>query len=75
MNTTIPAVGYLRCSTDQQEESPEQQKIEILAFAKTAGYNVLRWFEDFGKSGTTFDRGPSSSVYALPLRTSRNSKQ
>ncbi len=58
MSTMIPAVGYLRCSTDQQEESPEQQKIEILAYARTAGYDVIRWFEDFGKSGTTFDQRP-----------------
>ena len=52
----IPAVGYVRCSTEMQEDSPGQQKKEILNFANAKGYTVLEWFEDFGKSGTTFDQ-------------------
>lgn len=54
-----PAVGYVRCSTDMQEESPEQQKKEILAFAARSEYEVVEWFEDFGKSGTTFEERPA----------------
>ncbi|MGB2867267.1 MAG: recombinase family protein [Bacteroidota bacterium] len=52
------AVGYVRCSTDLQEDSPEQQKKEILAFAETQGFSIIEWFVDFGKSGTTFDQRP-----------------
>ena len=52
------AVGYLRCSTDMQEDSPEQQRREILTFASTQGFRVSEWFIDHGKSGTTFEQRP-----------------
>lgn len=52
------AVGYVRCSTEMQADSPEQQKKEILEFAHKNGYHVTEWFVDFGKSGTTFDQRP-----------------
>ena len=41
------AVGYVRCSTEMQEDSPEQQKIEIEKFALKSGYEIIEWFEDF----------------------------
>ena len=50
------AVGYLRCSTEKQEDSPEQQKKDILSFAAQKGYQVIDWYIDFGISGTTFDK-------------------
>ena len=31
------AAGYVRCSTEMQEDSPEQQKREILAFIQKSG--------------------------------------
>lgn len=52
------AVGYVRCSTEEQADSPEQQRIDILAFAEPHGYIIVGWFVDFGKSGTTFDQRP-----------------
>jgi len=52
------AVGYIRCSTEMQEDSPEQQKAEILAYAQKQGYRINEWFVDFGKSGTTFEQRP-----------------
>jgi len=52
------AVGYVRCSTEMQEDSPDQQKNEILKFCETQGYEILEWFVDFGFSGTTFDQRP-----------------
>jgi site-specific DNA recombinase len=52
------AVGYIRCSTDQQEDSPEQQKRAILEYADRHGHTVSGWYIDFGKSGTTFDQRP-----------------
>ena len=54
----IPAIGYIRCSTEMQEDSPDQQKTEILNFSAKNGYDVKAWFVDFGKSGTTFDQRP-----------------
>ena len=56
MSLQIPAVGYVRCSTEQQEDSPEQQKKAILEFATKNGFDILEWFTDFGKSGTNFDQ-------------------
>lgn len=52
------AAGYIRCSTEMQEESPEQQRQEILRFAERKGYDVVEWYVDFGISGTTFDNRP-----------------
>lgn len=52
------AAGYIRCSTDLQEESPEQQKKEILSFAERSGFSITEWYVDFGKSGTTFEQRP-----------------
>ncbi len=58
MNEPISAVGYVRCSTDQQEDSPEQQKKAIEAFAQKYNYSIEHWYIDFGKSGTTFEQRP-----------------
>jgi len=52
------AVGYLRCSTENQEDSPDQQKRAIQEYAAGKGLTILDWFLDKGKSGTTFERRP-----------------
>jgi DNA invertase Pin-like site-specific DNA recombinase len=52
------AVGYVRCSTDMQEDSIEQQKKEITQWACKNELKVERWIEDEGKSGTTFLKRP-----------------
>ncbi len=56
MKNLIPAAGYVRCSTEMQEDSPDQQKQEIQKFVEKTGYFIVEWFEDFGESGTTFER-------------------
>jgi DNA invertase Pin-like site-specific DNA recombinase len=53
------AAGYIRCSTEQQEDSPDQQKQEILAYASQHGLEIVEWFVDFGKSGIDFDQRPA----------------
>ncbi len=58
MDERLAAVGYVRCSTDQQEDSPDQQKRAITEFAARQGYDIVEWYVDFGKSGTTFDQRP-----------------
>src|ERR1051325_281655 len=52
------AAAYVRCSTEMQEDSPDQQKKEIQQFADKQGYTVTEWYVDFGKSGTTFTERP-----------------
>ena len=60
MNNLIPAVGYVRCSTDMQAEtSPEQQRQLISDWAVKNGHEVVEWFEDIGKSGTSFEKRPA----------------
>lgn len=50
--STIPAVGYIRMSTDQQEHSPQRQKNGITEYAAKNGMRVVRWYEDHGMTGT-----------------------
>ena len=40
------AVGYLRRSTDKQEQSLEDQKREILFFANREGFEMTGWYSD-----------------------------
>ncbi len=47
----IPAVGYLRRSTNRQERSLQDQLREIETYAKLNGYRILRWYTDDGISG------------------------
>ncbi len=48
---TKPAVGYIRMSTDKQEESPAQQKVEVLKLADKHGFHIIRWYQDDAISG------------------------
>ncbi|MFC1627536.1 recombinase family protein [Gemmatimonadota bacterium] len=52
------AAGYCRCSTDEQFQSIPDQKTAIEAEAEKLGLEVVRWFEDAGKSGTNTERRP-----------------
>ena len=66
------AVGYVRCSTDMQDDSIEQQKKAIETWAKTNGYTVIEWFEDEGKSGTSFDKRPAFMRMVKRIESSPN---
>ena len=48
----IPAVGYIRMSTDKQEDSPARQRAEIQRYAKANGIRITEWYEDHGLTGT-----------------------
>ena len=52
------AVGYVRCSTDMQDDSIRQQRAEIEKYATAHDYNLVDWYEDEGFSGTTFLKRP-----------------
>ncbi len=54
----IPAVGYIRMSTDDQKDSPERQRGEIVDMAQRCGYQILRWYEDHGLTGTESKNRP-----------------
>ncbi|MBU6175596.1 MAG: recombinase family protein, partial [Planctomycetes bacterium] len=47
-----PAVGYIRMSTDRQEDSPARQRRDIEVLAERNGYRVMTWYEDHGLTGT-----------------------
>src|SRR5262245_27966599 len=47
-----PAVGYLRRSTDRQEQSLDDQRQSIKAHAAREAFSVLKWFVDDAISGT-----------------------
>jgi DNA invertase Pin-like site-specific DNA recombinase len=50
------AAGYIRCSTRMQEDSPEEQRRDILDYATKHDFEIVEWFVDVGKTGTNFDK-------------------
>lgn len=52
------AVAYLRCSTELQDDSVEQQRKEIQKWANQNDFQILDWYVDEGKSGTSFEKRP-----------------
>lgn len=66
------AVGYVRCSTDMQEGSIEQQKNAIEEWAKDHNFKIIEWFIDEGKSGTTFERRPAFTRLLKKIESSPN---
>lgn len=48
----IAAGGYIRMSSDQQENSPERQREEITRLAERDGYRIVEWYQDDGQTGT-----------------------
>ncbi len=48
----IPAVAYIRCSSDQQTDaSIPAQRSSIEKWAKEHGYRIIRWYVDEAESG------------------------
>lgn len=47
----VPAAQYLRMSTDEQEFSLANQAAHIARYAETRGFEVVRSYQDPGKSG------------------------
>jgi DNA invertase Pin-like site-specific DNA recombinase len=53
MNTRLkPAVGYIRMSTDKQEDSPARQRRDVESLAERTGYRIRSSYEDHGLTGT-----------------------
>ena len=55
-NGHVPAVAYIRMSSDRQEASPQQQRDAITAYAEQNGYRIDEWYVDEGVSGSRSDR-------------------
>lgn len=51
----VPAVAYVRMSTDHQKYSTENQLDVIRKYASDRGLEILRVFEDSGRSGLRLD--------------------
>ena len=54
-DTDVPAVAYVRMSTDHQKYSTENQLDIIKNYAAARGLIILRVFEDSGRSGLRLD--------------------
>ena len=52
------AVGYIRMSTDRQEDSPARQRRDIEALAERMGFRILSWYKDHGLTGTASANRP-----------------
>ncbi len=50
---TNPAVGYLRRSTDRQEQSIEDQKKSVSIYAAENGFEIVKFYIDDAISGTS----------------------
>ena len=54
----IPAAQYLRMSSDQQKLSLPYQRAAIQRYAERHGFNILKTYEDPGRSGLTLKHRP-----------------
>jgi len=52
------AVAYLRRSTDKQEQSLGDQRVEVSRYAEEHGYQVIREYVDDAISGTSAEERP-----------------
>src|SRR5262245_43019823 len=50
-STPIPAVEYVRMSTEHQQYSTANQQDVIREYAQRRGYQILRTYADEGRSG------------------------
>ncbi len=55
----MPAVAYLRRSTDKQEQSIADQRAEIERYAREHGYRIVREYTDDAISGTSAEQRPA----------------
>lgn len=58
-DTLLPAAQYIRMSTEHQRYSPDNQRAAIATFAAERGYEVVRTYQDSGKSGLTLKKRPA----------------
>ncbi len=52
-SSTSPAAGYLRRSTDRQEQSIDDQKVAVSKYAAENGFDIVQFYIDDAISGTS----------------------
>jgi site-specific DNA recombinase len=52
----LRAAVYIRMSTDDQTESPERQRSQVLPYCQRKGYEVVEVYEDLGMRGSDSSR-------------------
>ena len=59
-----PAVGYVRRSTDRQEQSLRGQRAAIQSYADKNGFDIREWYEDdaISLSRSIFDPGKGEKL-------------
>ena len=67
--TDIPAVAYVRMSTDHQKYSTENQLDIIRDYATARGLQIMRVFEDSGRSGLRLDGREALQNLMAEVRT------
>ena len=67
--TDVPAVAYVRMSTDHQKYSTENQLDIIRNYATARGLQILRVFEDSGRSGLRLDGREALQNLMAEVRT------
>ena len=55
----LKAIAYARCSTDMQEASIPEQKKFIEKYAREHNLEIIRYFEDEGRSGRNAEERPA----------------
>ena len=55
----LKAIAYVRCSTDMQEASIPEQKKSIEKYAQAQHLEIIRYFEDEGRSGRNAEERPA----------------
>jgi DNA invertase Pin-like site-specific DNA recombinase len=71
-STAKTAVGYIRVSTEEQQNGPEAQRADIERYAASQGLTVVSWHADLGISGATpLDKRPALIDALESVRASR----
>ena len=69
----MKAIAYCRCSTDMQEASIPEQKKSIEEYALRNNLEIIRWFEDEGRSGRNAEDRPAFMSMISYVKNSSNS--
>lgn len=67
----VRAVAYVRMSTDLQEFSPENQLAAIRAYAERRDFEIVRTYEDAGRSGLRADNRPGHQKLMVDIQSGR----
>jgi len=71
----MKAIAYCRCSTDMQEASIPEQKKSIEEYASRNSLEIIRWFEDEGRSGRNAEERPAFMSMINYVKNSPNSSK